>query len=191
MKSTHNDSTKTSLSALNDNNFSYFSLPYLPKISEKLAQTFKNQCSQIKISFCTSDSKLKTFLSKLKDNFNPLQKHGIYKLNGPCGKFYIGRTTRNFKTRCKEHIAQINVHLKRGTNISSAFSSHVIDAGHVPLITNNFEPQILYSGGNSTNFLNSLECLEILLQKSHNPNIVNNITEYNGNCFLPHAIKYL
>ena len=136
-------------------------------------------------------SKLKSLLSKPKDQIDSLEKHGIYKLNCPCGMFYIGRTIRNFKTRCKEHTSQIKSHLKRGSHITSAFSNHMIDSGHSQLLDNNFKPQILYSGGNS-NFLNSLEALEILHHKQcHNKLLLNNISEFSANRFLPNAIKNL
>ena len=119
-----------------------------------------------------------------------MSTYGIYKLNCPCGKFYVGRTIRNFTIKCKEHISQATNHLKRGSHISSAFSNHLIDTGHIHSIDAQFSPEILYSGG-KINFLNSFECLEIILAKNYNTNsILNNITEFTDNRFIPHVIEH-
>ena len=185
----HTTSNSTSLSSYSNNNIKYFSLPYISKISEKIAHHLKTQFPQLSISFSTSNSKLKSFICEAKDKVDPLRSHGIYRLTCPCGKFYIGRTIRNFETRCKEHISQARNHIKRGSHISSAFSNHLVDSGHINLISNDFKPQILHKGG-SLNFLNSLECLLILYNKKHNrDNILNNITEFTDNCFIPHLIN--
>ena len=189
--SNHNIRKHTSLTHLSNENLLYFSLPYFPNISDKLATNIRRQFPQIRISFSTSDTKLMHFISKAKDNINPSHKHGIYKLNCPCGKFYIGRTIRNFQTRTKEHITQIKNHLKRGSPMSSAFSTHTINCKHVQFILNNSITHILHSGG-KTNFLNSLESLEILLHKHRDgQNLLNNITDFSDNRFLPYVIDYL
>ena len=188
LRAHHNISNNTSLSFCNSAPTIYFSIPYLPFISDKVASILKSYAPQIKLSFSTSHSKLKSFLCKPKDTIDPLKNHGIYKLNCPCGKFYIGRTIRNFNVRCKEHTSQITNSLKRGSHISSAFSNHIILDSHAHLISNNFTPQILHSGG-SINFLNSLECLEILHHKNKfKDNLLNNITDFSNNSFLPGVV---
>ena len=191
LRNHHNISKNTSLTVLNTTPTLYFSIPYLPFISDKVAAILKSHTSQIKLSFSTSHSKLKSLLCKPKDIIDPLQNHGIYKLNCPCGKFYIGRTIRNFNVRCKEHTSQITNFLKRGSHISSAFSNHIITEAHTHLIKNNFSPQILHRGG-SVSLLNSLECLEILHHKhKFNDDLLNNITEYSNNSFLPYIVNNL
>ena len=189
--SRHTVSFSTTLTPFLKNTTKYFSLPYIPRISEQLAHCFKTQCPQISISFSTSTSTIKSFISRAKDKINPLSTHGIYKLICPCEKFYIGRTIRNFQIRCKEHISQANNHLKKGSHVSSAFGNHLLDSGHIHKISENFKPVILHSGGN-INFLNSLESLEILYSKKHDSNnILNNITEFTDNHFIPYAIEHL
>ena len=189
MKNKQVISLNTSLSFINNKPTLYFSIPYIPKLSEKLSYSLMSQCPNVKISFSTSANKLKSHLSKTKDAREPLGNHGIYRLNCHCGELYIGRTIRNFKTRTKEHIAQALNHLKRGSHISSAFSRHLVDSGHVSSINLDFKPQILHIGGN-TNYLNSLECLEILLHNKENK-ILNNIVEFTDNCFLPQIVEIM
>ena len=191
MKKRHITSSLTNLSPTKNTPTKYFSIPYIPNISEQLSYYFKTLCPEIRITFSTSNNKLKSAICMIKDKLDPLKTHGIYRLNCPCGKFYIGRTIRNFTVRSKEHIAQTRNHLNRGTHITSAFSNHLVDSGHLNSIEKPFNPQILHSGGN-TDVLNSLECLEILLNKKHNTyNILNNITEFTDNRFIPYAIQYL
>ena len=162
----------------------FFQLPYLPHISQKIATLLRNQCPHIYISFSTSHLKLKSVISHLKDHIDPLLQHGIYRLNCPCGCFYIGRTIRNFHLRTKEHLNQGFNHLKRGTHINSAFANHLIDSGHILTIDRlNFKPILLHKGG-KINFLNSMEAYHILRCKQNNENIVNNITEFKSNQFL-------
>ena len=185
MKKRHITSSLTNLSPIKNTPTKYFSIPYIPNISEQLSYYFKTLCPEIRITFSTSNNKLKSAICMIKDKLDPLKTHGIYRLNCPCGKFYIGRTIRNFTVRSKEHIAQTRNHLNRGTHITSAFSNHLVDSGHLNSIGKPFNPQILHSGGN-TDVLNSLECLEILLNKKHNTyNILNNITEFTHNRFIP------
>jgi Reverse transcriptase (RNA-dependent DNA polymerase). len=162
----------------------FFSLPFLPHISQKVASVITNQCPQIKISFTTSHLKLKSVFSKLKDPIDPLSDHGIYKLNCTCGSFYIGRTIRNFNIRAKEHISQALNHLKRGSHINSAFSNHIIDTGHISTLdSSQFKPDILHKGG-KVSFLNSMEIFHILRSKHNQENIVNNTTDFKSNLFL-------
>ena len=189
IKHSHRITSRNSLSATESNKYMYFSLPYIQTISEMIASQLKRQCPQIQISFTTSSTKLKSVLGNVKDKINPLNSYGIYRLDCPCGKFYIGRTIRNFQIRCKEHLSQISAYQKRGpSSLSSAFSSHVISSEHLHLIDQNFKPQILHKGGNPS-FLNSMEILEIVYHKTHSSNILNNITDFEGNRFLPYAIK--
>ena len=166
-------------------------MPYIPNTSEQLSYYLKSLCPEIRISFSTSSNKLKSAICKIKDQLDPQKSHGIYRLNCTCGKFYIGRTIRNFATRGKEHLTQAKNHIKRGSHISSAFSNHLVDSGHIHILDKQFKPEILHSGGN-LNYLNSLEWLEILLNKKHNmDNILNNITDFSENRFIPYAIDCL
>ena len=113
IRKSHVTSNSTSLSSYSSNNIKYFSLPYISKISDKIAHHIKTQFPQIGISFSTSNSKLKSFICVAKDKLDPQKSHSIYKLTCPCGKFYIGRTIRNFETRCKKHISQAKTHIKK------------------------------------------------------------------------------
>ena len=190
IKNHHFTSTNTTLTLNITQPTKSFSLPYIPKISEQLSYYFKTFCPEIRISFSTYSNKLIS-INSTKDKLDPHKSFGIYKLNCPCGKFYIGRTVRNFTTRGKEHIAQAKSHLKNGSHITSAFSNHLINSGHIRSLDDEFKPTILHSGGN-IHFLNSLECIEILHNKNQNPTkILNNITEFTDNHFIPYVLQYL
>jgi len=62
---------------------------------------------QIKFRFLTGQ-KLSTLLSNHKDKLTNNEKPGIYEIScSSCPSKYIGETSRNLKTRLKEHMADI------------------------------------------------------------------------------------
>ena len=67
----------------------------------------------------------------------------------------------------------------------------ILDSGHLNLLSNVFSLQILHKGGN-IQYLNSLKCLEILLNSKHqHNNLLNNITEFTNSRFLPTVLEIL
>lgn len=76
------------------------SVPYFPKITFKLQKKFK----QFGILLVTRPIFKLSHLINIKDKILNEEKSGIYKINcNCCDKFYIGKTSRNFNIRFKEH----------------------------------------------------------------------------------------
>ena len=113
-------------SSNNNNNTSqiYFTLPYIPKLSQKLSNVLKSD--NIKIAF----SNFKTvgnFYTKLKDKIEKMSKNNIIysKSCKSCKKQYIGQTSQNLKWRITQHKSDI----KCKPN-SCALSKHVVETLH-------------------------------------------------------------
>ena len=89
-----------------------FRLPYLGSIShhieKELHQYTKPHLPDSKLRFIHNTNKLKQqFL--VKDRQRQLIKSNIvYRLNSPCGSFYIGQTRRNLVKRLEEHQSSPN-----------------------------------------------------------------------------------
>ena len=64
----------------------------------------------------------------MKDKINPLQQSSVYKIPCSCGTSYIGKTSRSFEERIKEHIEDTNHnHIAKSTIIEhSSKSKHLI-----------------------------------------------------------------
>ena len=68
------------------------------------------------------------------DKIDKLDKSGVYKLTcHDCDAFYIGQTSRSFKTRYSEHVRALN-RLNRSDNINlestSAYAIHLHESNH-------------------------------------------------------------
>lgn len=105
----------------------YFSLPFINPISEKIKNILNNDSNSISFKI---NSTLKSVFCKKLDSQDKLNKSGVYKLNCSCGKFYIGRTFRPFKTRIKEHFREISAPPASDFDIKSHFSRHVVSSLH-------------------------------------------------------------
>ena len=124
------------------------------------------------------------YFCKLKDPIKPLLNSGVYKLNCPCGHFYIGMTTRNFQIRTKEHINEAFTH----SHMNSAFATHISTCKHfTPKHRFTFKPEILHKN-NNFHILSSLEAIEIAQQRT-STFLLNNITDYSNSNFINNLIS--
>ena len=82
----------------------YVSITFFNNFSNKIGHIFRKH--GLEPGFKTTNSIGKKLLSNKKSyNIDPYNNAGIYAIScNDCNKKYIGKTTRNFKTRFKEHI---------------------------------------------------------------------------------------
>ncbi len=99
--------------------------------STTLNYTLKNELAKNKVtlSFSTKN-KLSTILKPLPRRSKNLgEKTGVYKLScDDCPKFYIGQTSRSFRTRFREHLPSSRSTTNSKTR--SAYAAHLIDSKH-------------------------------------------------------------
>ena len=102
----------------------YHTLPYIPKLSNKLVNIFK--LTNTKFAFRNTKT-IGKFYTKLKDNIDNLSKNNVvYCLEcKSCNKQYIGQTSQKLKLRITQHKSDIKC--KRN---SCALSKHVIENLH-------------------------------------------------------------
>ena len=84
-------------------------------LSGKFANILNRNNNNVKITIKT---KINKFTNK--NSFN----YGVYKLICSCNKFYIGKTSRNFKIRYKEHTSEIKF---KKSSPKSNFAKHVLE----------------------------------------------------------------
>ena len=105
---------------------SWFIVPYIPSISERFLNIFKN--SNIKIAFYSLD-KLCRFIKVQKDAL-PISscKDVVYKIScRDCDASYVGQTSRQVRTRISEH----RNHIRRNVSTcQSVITNHRLDYGH-------------------------------------------------------------
>ena len=91
-----------SKTTLNDNKISkqWFPLPYYGNLSNNIKQVFNR--NNINIAY-TNHNYLRLQLQNRNIQKDKMTCSGIYKLKCQCGACYIGRTTRQFTQRYKEH----------------------------------------------------------------------------------------
>ena len=133
----------------------WLKLPYLPNISDKLISIIPKKYT---ISYYTTFSIFK-FLSNSKDKVPHEEKSGVYKIScSDCPTCYIGKTSRNFKTRIiKEHFK----FWQNSTPDKSNFSDHLISHNH------SFDPQHNIQYLHFENNYRKLKFLEILQINTH------------------------
>lgn len=95
--------------------------------STSLNYTVKNELAKndVTVSFKTNN-KLGSILKPRPTEKKSLENYtGVYKIScDDCPKFYIGQTTRSFKTRFKEHLPT------KKSKTRSAYAAHLIDNNH-------------------------------------------------------------
>jgi hypothetical protein len=104
---------------------SWFSFPYVPSISERFINIFRN--SDIKTAFF-SLNKLRRFIKVQKDVL-PVSscKDVVYRIScRDCNASYVGQTSRQVNTRISEH----RNHIRRNASTRSVITDHRIDCGH-------------------------------------------------------------
>lgn len=125
----------------------------------------KNLPTSIKPAFYTKNN-IGNFLKNAKDKDHKLNHSGIYKLNcNDCTAFYIGKTSRKFDIRIKEHVRCLN------NNNFSEFANHIISNNHS--FDKDTGINILHVN-NKGKRLDNLEALEIKKSVKNNENIINN-----------------
>ena len=103
----------------------YYSLPYIPKLSNKLSNILKSD--NAKFAFKNTNT-IGKYYTKLKDNIDNFSKSNVvYSLKcKSCNKNYIGQTSQKLKSRITQHSSDI----KCKPN-SCALSKHVIENLHL------------------------------------------------------------
>ena len=173
----------TSLSAESFKSNGFFSIPYVPYLSDRLKQIFLRY--DINLSSSVRGT-LKSILSTDASNVEQLSKSGVYRMTCSCGKCYVGRTFRNFKTRYLEHTRYLktNRYYDMDTvKLRSTFAHHVLlnKCQYNPTDKN---IEVLHTIC-SNNIIAQLECLEILAHKIKSPNtLLNEVTEFDNDKIL-------
>ena len=157
----------------------FFSIPYIPRLSEKIQYALK------KFNICIShkvNKTLKAIFSTKVDTIDRLQMSGVYKLSCTCGMFYIGRSFRAIKTRTDEHTKEITRKLANTSSChyyKSSFAEHVLISKH-KFNSNNPELDILHLC-TKNQITNYLEIIEILSAKHTTPeNLLNDVQDFNN-----------
>ena len=104
---------------------SWFTIPYVPSISERFINIFRNP--DIKTAFY-SLNKMSKFIKVQKDVL-PISscKDVVYKIScRDCDASYVGQTCRQVKTRISEH----RNHIGRNVSSHSVITEHRIECGH-------------------------------------------------------------
>ena len=146
-----------------DNNQSWYPLTYRKNLSENIKTTLKKH--GINISHKIRNNYKYRLINKPCTN-DKMNNSGIYKLNCTCGTCYIGRTTRKFKERLKEHRNSFKYNYPE----KSKFSAHLLENGH-PFGPDNETFEIVKIVNNK-NLIDILEQLEIY-KTSKVQNVVN------------------
>jgi len=108
----------------------YITLPYIPRLSQKLRKELKNH--NIKTAF-KSGQNISSWLNNGKDKVPRNIQQGVYKIPCSCGKFYVGRTQQNLKNRLQQHKYAIDCSLrqnKKPDTFESAIAGHVYNFPH-------------------------------------------------------------
>ena len=97
-------------------------------LSGKFSNILNRNNSNVRIAFTTKNNSIQTINSKIRifTNKNSINydNYGVFKLICSFNKFYIGKTSRNFKIRYKEHISEIKL---KKSSLKSNFAKHVLD----------------------------------------------------------------
>lgn len=127
---------KTSADA-NTETKQFYSVTYVPKLTEKLPQAIKKSKPNIALAY-KSNCTLSTIFTRTKSSIEPQQQSNIVyeikcqgKQNEECNKIYIGTTKRSLSTRLSEHDADI-----RKRKNSTALAQHILTSGHTADLAN-------------------------------------------------------
>ena len=96
---------------------------YTPKI-RTITNLFRD--TDIKIAYKTTNTIQQRTKTRQPDTTNDLYKSGVYKMTcKTCNMAYIGQTSRNLTTRCREHIRYIQTNKPQ-----SAYAQHILNNIH-------------------------------------------------------------
>jgi len=114
-----NHSLHTNDAPTNQDDFSYFNIPYFLNISDNFKYITKD--INVKMSY-TGMNKLKQFIKVQKDKLTNNQLNNVvYKIScADCDASYVGQTRRLLLTRTKEHRS----HILRNTSQKSVITNH-------------------------------------------------------------------
>lgn len=99
------------------------SIPFCQNSSYKIRKIFR----KFNYDIVFRNLKFKNLLCNYKDVVDSEEKSGIYKITcEDCDKIYIGQTSRNFRTRLKEHYS----HYTKKENDKSAVALHLNEYSH-------------------------------------------------------------
>jgi len=103
----------------------FFTIPYVKSVSESFLPITKKYGWNIAFSVPNT---LNKYIKRYKDKIElKSQKEVVYKINClNCNSSYVGQTKRQFKTRLKEHISDIN----KKNGVLSVVSNHRIEHNH-------------------------------------------------------------
>ena len=169
-----NLNSTTALTPVNDNSKKWITLTYTGNETYKIANILRKQSKDIKIAFKTDNNIRRLIPNPINNNNNKYNKCGIYKLKCKnCDKYYVGRTTRNFKIRYNEHIKDFIYN--RG---KSNYANHLYSHNHeYDIIENSLE--ILHTEYNFHK-IKTLEEIEILKAWQHSKDDIVNDTILNS-----------
>lgn len=158
------DNLRTTLFLQNKCNNKRVAFEYIPKITNHIERTFKQQ--NIDVVYA-SGKKLKSLLGTTKDKIDNNLCSGIYSITcSDCQKIYVGQTKRNIITRYKEHSS----HIKYNRPSKSAVAYHVHNENHFNISSDNLK---LIKKVNKRNYLDIWESIEM----RKNKNILFNIED--------------
>lgn len=142
---------------------SYFPIPYVSQLSEKIEKIFRHH--NINIAH-KSQCHTKQYFTKLKSKTRKLkQTHIVYKIPcSDCDKVYYGQSAQYLQERLKAH--------KYAKTASTALNKHKIDTGH----NFNYHETSIVTSEKNTYKRNILEMIHINADK----NSVNNNSEINN-----------
>ena len=108
----NNNSNNNNNDGINIQPPNFFSIPYIPTLSEKIKNIFKSE--NVQISFKNHNSIYKNFFSKLKEKNEKLQNSKlVYKIDCKnCDATYVGQTSQYLSIRLKQHSYDVQKHKK-------------------------------------------------------------------------------
>lgn len=115
----------------------YYSLPYIPKLTEnKQIQELIND-NEIKLAY-KANTTINTLFTQTKTKIEKSEQSNLVyeitclgKTGEECGKVYVGTTKRSLGTRISEHETDI-----RKDKITTALATHCFEEKHTPDLTN-------------------------------------------------------
>jgi len=161
----------------------YFSVPYIQHLSDRLKHIFSKYDLQLSSSVRGT---LRSILSTGSSRADPFSKSGVYRLACSCGKCYVGRTFRNFRTRYSEHVRYLKSDKSYDMDMvraRSTFAHHVlVNKCHYNSDVKCIE--VLHTNCNNSTIA-QLESLEILSHKIAQPDrILNDVIDFDNDIIL-------
>lgn len=117
----------------------YFSLPYVPKISQSIAKSITSVCDNVKVAF-KSNSNVGGLFSKLKDK-KPLNEstnvvYCVECIDCNTSKCYIGTTGQKVRKRMGQHENDVRNKKEKSSALAyhAVTNDHIFDFNHVKIL---------------------------------------------------------